>query len=70
MEHTKTIKDERGTINIYVKLWIDQWKKAHRYDVRVGHIAPRKRTEYFNDDVATPEEIQAAKMEFWNLIKP
>ena len=76
MIHEKIIKDERGTICIQVKLWSDQWGgtdrsgNSFRYDILVWHIAPRKRTQRWNRDIATSQEIFEAKTEFWNLIKP
>jgi len=76
MVHEKIIKDERGEITIIVKLWSDYYHSVDRdgntfrYDVTVHHKAPRKRTLVVNSAIATQEEIQAAKMEYWNLIKP
>mgnify|MGYP001601628196 FL=1 len=76
MTHEKIIKDQRGTIRIEVKLWSDQWGgtdlsgNTFRYDIKVSYIPPRKRTEIWDGDIATAQEIFDAKMEFWNLIKP
>jgi hypothetical protein len=76
MTYTKTIKDERGTVNITVKLWHDMFggtdKQGNlfRYDVSVSHKEPKKRTEIWDMSIATPQEILDAKLEYWNLIKP
>lgn len=78
MTHEKIIKDIRGRIRIIVSLItdrnfvVDKENNAHfRYDVMVGHIAPRKRNEYFfTNHIATDAEILEAKMELYNLIKP
>jgi len=76
MQHNKIIKDERGTIRIQVDLWIDSYSRkdangnSFRYDVFIGHIPPRKRTEQSNPRIATDTEIQQAKEEYWQLLKP
>ena len=75
MEHNKVIKDiVRGTVRINVRLsgidTVYYWKNDFRYDVSVWQTLPKKRKEIRNDSIATKEEIMAAKMEFWNKIKP
>jgi hypothetical protein len=78
MTHEKIIKDSRGKIRIIVSLVTDRYftvdkenKRHWRYDVNIGHIAPKKRTEYFgNTSIVTDAEILEAKMELYNLIKP
>jgi len=70
MTYEKVIKDERGTVKIYVSLIIDRRSSHFSYDVRVTNIPPRKRTEIYNSTIATPQEILDAKTELWNLIKP
>lgn len=76
MKHEKIIKDTRGKVRIVVSLWIaaNWWDKDHsgnqfRYDVTVWYAPPGKRKE-IHKNVATPDEIHAAKVELWNLIKP
>jgi len=76
MRHEKVIKDSRGTVSITVDLHsfaaytTDRQGNEYRYDVIVHHIAPKKRTPIYNDTIATPAEILAAKLELWNKIKP
>ena len=76
MRHEKIIKDERGTVTIIIELWVcnnfgkDRNGNEYRYDISVLHKAPKKRNDVFNDTIATPEEILAAKLELWNKIKP
>ena len=76
MLHNKIIKDKRGTVRIQVSLWTDphgftdNTGKAFRYDVRVWHTPPKKRTETISHSIATPSEIFEAKTECWNLIIP
>lgn len=76
MEHEKIIKDSRGTVAIVVKLWVgDHWGKdangnQYRYDVTTWIIEPGKRKKIYGSGIATGEEIQAAKLEIWNKIKP
>lgn len=76
MTHEKIIKDERGTIRIKVKFWCDEWGRkdingnSFAYEAHVFHTAPRKRTEVINTGIATDSEVLAAKLEFWNKIKP
>ncbi len=76
MEYVKTIKDERGKVNITVKLVTflygpDAEGNRFRYDVSVSCTPPGKRIErYGYNDIVTADEIKSAKMELWNLIKP
>jgi len=76
MQHDKIIKDERGTIRINVRLWMDSYGRkdasgnSFRYDVIVWHTAPKKRTGHVNEGIVTPAEILAAKEEFWKLLNP
>jgi len=48
----------------------DRSGNEFRYDVSVTHKAPKKRSEFFNSNIATESEIQDAKMEYWNKLKP
>lgn len=72
MEHVKTIKDERGTVRIVVTLSISAyWSNAgFEYRISVSVVPPRKRNERYDNSVATEEEKQQAKLEFWEKIKP
>jgi len=74
MEHNKVIKDiVRGTVRINVKMsFLDRyyWLDNVTYHVAVWQTLPKKRKEIRNDSIASKEEIMAAKMEFWNKIKP
>lgn len=76
MEYTKTIKDHRGTVKVIVKLVTfghygkDINGNEYRYDVRTTVILPRKRTEIYDNTIATQEEILSAKLELWQIIKP
>jgi hypothetical protein len=75
MKHEKIIKDERGTVIIYITLVSfgvssDTNGNKYRYDVIVHHIAPRKRNPEYSDNIATTAEILEAKLELWDKIKP
>lgn len=77
MQHEKIIKDERGTIRIEVELIINRWfavdkenNQHFKWDVRVWHKAPSKRSDVINTQIATLEEVLAAKMELYEFIKP
>lgn len=76
MQYEKTIKDHRGRVKIYVNLvtfsfgMTDKDGNDFRYDVRVTVVAPRKRIEIYNNNIATNREILEAVLECWNKIKP
>ena len=75
MQHTKTIKDERGKVEINVRFvsmgyFPDINGNFFRYDVLVWHTAKGLRKPLQDGECATPEEILAAKTELWHKIKP
>lgn len=77
MQHEKIIKDERGTIRIEVSLITNthfivdrDTNQKFRWDTRVWYKAPRKKNEVINDQIATPQEVLATKMELYEIIKP
>lgn len=76
MEYTKVIKDERGKVEITVKLvtflygQTDKNGNKYRYDVTVMHTKPKHRTSYVNMNMATIQEIEDTALELWQSIKP
>ena len=75
MIYEKFIKDERGRVRIEVKFvtfsyGTDLNGNYFRYDIGVYYTKPKKRTEIWDNGIATPEEIHQSKMELWSLIKP
>ena len=76
MTHKKIIKRENGnTVEIKVSFFkfvskVDHLGKTFWYDVNVLVKEKRKRTWKYYNTAATPEEIHAAKLELWELLKP
>jgi len=76
MEHTKIIKDERGKVEITVKLitflygQTDKNGNKFRYDITVMHTKPKHRTSYLNMNMATIQEIEQTSIELWQLLNP
>jgi hypothetical protein len=71
MQHEKIFKDStRGKIKIRVSIYVETFLDKYNYTAVVSHTPPGKRKELHNNSIATPEEIQAAKMELWNKLKP
>ena len=75
MIHIKTIKDDRGKIEIRVSL-VDmcryfEEKVDIRYDVSV-YVTPKGKRKNRSIDISfmSPHEIMQAKMELWNKLKP
>jgi len=71
MTHEKHITDERGRITIIVAPLCGYFDDRVSYNIQVSFIPKGKRkVEYNRKDIATPEEIYAAKMELWERIRP
>jgi len=79
MQYVKTIKNEQGTYNIQVSMWINSssWEtdgngNQFRYDVFVEFIPKGKRKALFGNFIEEVRniDIQRAKLEFWELLKP
>ena len=68
MRHEKIIKDSRGTVRIVI--YFETTYGNIRWTINVWHKAPKKRSEVWSDNIATPSEILEAKLELWEKIKP
>ena len=67
MTHVKVITDERGTVNIEVRLIANLFDSV-RYAVHA--YCTDDDGVYCNSATVTPEEIQQAKTELWLKLKP
>lgn len=76
MRYTKIITDKRGIVTIVVKLITIDYGSfpgtglPFKYEVITFYIPKGKRKEIYKEDIATESEIQNAKMELWQSIKP
>jgi len=75
MIHIKTIKDDRGKVEIRVSLvdmgYVFEETVNVRYTVSV-YVTPKGKRKNKGIDVSfcSPKEILDAKLELWNLLKP
>lgn len=75
MIHTKKIKDHRGIVRICISLFVYDTRPSvygewFQYYVSVWHTPKGKRSGTFSPEIATEEEIQTAKIELWEKLKP
>jgi hypothetical protein len=73
MMHEKIIKREDGTqIKIDVAVYTDHLREnICRYNTYISSKGKGKNDWIWDShDIVTPEELQAAKMELWEMLKP
>jgi len=64
---------ENGKLTIYVELYIESYnthRKPFEYRIQQSFILKGKRKEIFGEYNATIEEINQAKVNFWNKTHP